>query len=58
MATFWERAAHSVYRMFFLYFDCNLSYFSLSHPVNFQIDLVNVKKIEILPVVNLNISCH
>ena len=30
MATFWERAAHSVYRMFSLYFDlCNFSYFLL-----------------------------
>ena len=30
MATFWEGVAHSVYRMFVLYFDyCNFSYFPL-----------------------------
>ena len=31
MATFWERAAHSVYRMFSFYFDFNIVFLFISH---------------------------
>ena len=44
MATFWERAAHSVDHMFSLYFDCDGKYFTTSAHFRFECEFYGLVK--------------